>query len=339
MPYALAQPLLGSVADHFGKTRVMNICLAVVALAALACAAAPNFSVLVAMRVVAGLVAGGMFPVALAIMGDRVAVEHRQVAIGRLLAVGLTGNLLGASISGAIGDVFGWRGMFLVFGALALVVAALTFFALRGYRKVVSGRFRLATIIAGMRSVFADPRAKICFGSVFVEATFIHGLFPYVALMLLATGETRAVIAGLVIAAFGMGGIVYSALVPVLVARIKQRHLMLAGGSLAAASLVLIALDFPWQQQIAIFAALGFGFYLLHGCIQIHVTELSSTARGAATSLHSCTFYLGQAFGPVLYGGAFAHGFPSLTIMGGALALFGVGILCARLLRHRLPAD
>ena len=65
-------------------------------------------------------------------------------------------------------------------------------------------------MIDGFRSVFADPRAKVCFGSVFFEAIFIHGLFPYVAILLLAAGETRASIAGLVIARFGLGGVIYS---------------------------------------------------------------------------------------------------------------------------------
>ncbi len=46
--------------------------------------------------------------------------------------------------------------------------------------------------MANFRSIFADPRAKICFGAVFFEAIFIHGLFPYVALLLLETGATRA---------------------------------------------------------------------------------------------------------------------------------------------------
>jgi predicted MFS family arabinose efflux permease len=44
----------------------------------------------------------------------------------------------------------------------------------------------------------------------------------------------------------------------------------------------------------------------LNGCIQVHVTELSQTARGAAASLHSSFFYLGQAVGPVVYGYGFA---------------------------------
>jgi predicted MFS family arabinose efflux permease len=182
--------------------------------------------------------------------------------------------------------------------------------------------------------VFADPRAKVCFGSVFLEGVFIHGVFPYVALLLLANGETRASIAGLVIAAFGLGGVVYSFLVPVLVARIAQRRLMILGGLVAAAMLVLIALNLPWYAQVGVYAVLGFGFYLLHGSIHVHVTELSPTARGAATSLHSSTFYLGQALGPIYYGYTFSHGEEGLSLVAGALVIVAVGLVCSRLLRH-----
>ena len=50
----------------------------------------------------------------------------------------------------------------------------------------------------------------------------------------------------------------------------------------------------------------------------MHVTDLSQTARGAAASLHSSSFYLGQAIGPVIYGFGFAHGGPEPTILFGA---------------------
>jgi predicted MFS family arabinose efflux permease len=333
-PYALVQPVLGAFGDHFGKTRLMNLCLLVVALAALVCAAATSFSLLIGMRVVAGCVAGGLFPIALALIGDLVPVQQRQVAIGRLLAVGLSGNLVGASIAGVIADLVGWRGVFGVFGLFALVMTVTAFAALRGHDQGKRPPFRLASVVAGFRSVFADPRAKVCFGAVFLEGLFIHGVFPYVALLLLATGEARASIAGLVIAAFGLGGVVYSMLVSVLVARIAQRWLMIIGGFVAGAMLVLIALNLPWYEQIGVYGTLGFGFYLLHGSIHVHVTELSHTARGAATSLHSSTFYLGQAVGPIYYGFTFAHDEVGPSLMAGALVVVAVGLVCARLLRH-----
>jgi MFS transporter, DHA1 family, inner membrane transport protein len=334
-PYALVQPALGVTGDFLGKTRLMNFCVLVVALSGLVCAVATTFSLLVVMRIVAGLVAGGVFPIALALIGDLVPINQRQVAIGRLLAVGLTGNLVGASIAGVIGDVFGWRGVFAILGAFGFIVAIVAFFAFRGVATPAPAPFNRAAVLANFRSIFADPRAKVCFTSVFFEAVFIHGLFPYVALLLLAIGETRASVAGLLIATFAVGGVLYSLSVPALIARVREQHLMVAGGTLAAAGLVLIALHFPWVWQIAIYAMFGFGFYLLHSCIQVHVTELSQTARGAAASLHSSSFYLGQAVGPVIYGYGFAHGGPEPSIFVGAAVVMAVGIACSRLLRHR----
>jgi predicted MFS family arabinose efflux permease len=334
-PYALVQPVLGVTGDFFGKTRLMNICVLVASLAALVCAVATSFPLLVTMRVVAGLVAGGVFPVAMALVGDLVPVKHRQVAIARMLAVALTGNLIGSSIAGVIGDLWGWRGVFAGLGSFGLVVTLVAFFVLRDLPSAPTVPFNKATVLANFRGIFADPRAKVCFTSVFFEAIFIHGLFPYVALLLLAIGVTSSSIAGLLIAAFAVGGVLYSVTVSLLLTRLRERHLMLMGGMLAAAGLVLIAFHVPWIWQIAVYLLFGFGFYLLHGSIQLHVTDLSQTARGAAASLHSSSFYLGQAIGPVVYGYGFAHGGAEPSIFVGAAVVMAVGVVCSRLLRLR----
>ncbi len=337
-PYALVQPVLGVTSDFLGKTRLMNFCVFVVALSSLVCAFANSFTLLLVMRVLAGLVAGGVFPIALALIGDLVPIQQRQVAIARLLGVALTANVLGASISGLIGDFFGWRGVFLILGLFSLGAAVLAFFALQRVERPPPKAFSASTAIANFRSILADPRAKICFGSVFLEAIFIHGLFPFVGLLLIGIGETRASIAGLLIACFAVGGVTYSLSIPWLIARIPERRLMMTGGTLAGCGLALIALHFPWQPQVAIFAFFGLGFYLLHGCIQLHVTDLSQTARGAAASLHSSSFYLGQAVGPLIYGFGFAHGGPEPTLFFGAFVVFGVGLICSRLLAARRRA-
>ena len=334
-PYALVQPVLGVTGDFFGRTRLMNVCVIVMALAALVCAVSTSFPLLVAMRIVAGLVAGGVFPVAMALVGDLVPIHQRQVAIARLLGIALTGNVLGASIAGIIGDLFGWRGVFAILGMFSLAVAVVAFIGFRNFVQPKPPPFNRAVVVANFRGIFADPRAKVCFGAVFLEAIFIHGLFPYIALLLLGIGETRASIAGLLIACFAIGGIGYSLTAPYLVAAVSSRRLMLLGGALASSSLAFVALHLPWQAQIAVYGVFGFGFYLMHSCIQVHVTDLSQTARGAAASLHSSSFYLGQAVGPVIYGFGFAHGGPEPTIFVGAFVLLGVGIMCAQLLRRR----
>ncbi len=333
-PYAMVQPVLGVTADFFGKTRLMNACLLMVALSALACAAAASFPFLVAVRVAAGLVAGGVYPVAMALLGDLVPIGQRQVAIARLLAVALTANVLGASIAGVIGDVLGWRAVFAVLGAFSLAVAILAYLAFRNVAVAPPQPFSRAAVIDNFRNIFADPRAKVCFGAVFLEAIFIHGLFPYVAILLTGIGETRASIAGLLIASFAVGGVVYSLVLPYVIAAVPQRRMMLAGGIVAGCSLALIAANLSWPAQVAVYGVFGFGFYLLHSCIQVHVTDLSHTARGAAASLHSSSFYLGQAVGPVIYGFGSAQAGLEPTIVIGGVVIMGVGLVCARLLRR-----
>ena len=334
-PYAIMQPVLGVVGDFFGKTRLMNISLAIVVVTTLVCAFASNFSVLVAMRILAGMLAGGIFPVGIAIVADLVPFEQRQVAIGRLLAVGLTGNLIGATISGFIGDLLGWRGVFLSIGGFGLIVVIAAFFAFRGLSFGKPRPFNLAAVGAGYRGIFADPRAKICFGSAFFEGITIHGMFPFVALLLLASGVTRSSYAGMVIAAFGLGGIVFSLSLPFLVAHITERHMMLVGAICASIAFILISLGFPWYTLAAVFFLFGVGFYMLHNCIQVHVTDLSQTARATAMSMHSCSFFFGQAIGPIYYGYAFRHFGNSAPPLLGAAVIIVIGLVCARYLRHR----
>lgn len=334
-PYAFTQPVLGTIGDFFGKTRLMNLSLAAVVTTTLICAFASNFSLLVAMRVIAGVCAGGIFPVGVAIVGDLVPVRERQVAIGRILAVGLTGNLIGAVISGVIGDLLGWRGVFLSIGGFGLIVAIIAFFAFRGLGSSTGKPFNLAAAVAGYRSVFADPRAKICFGSVFFEGIIIHGMFPYVALLLLAGGLTHSSYAGIVIGGFGLGGIILALGLPILIRRVTERQLMLTGAAGAAVAFLLISLNMAWYVQAAVFVLFGLGFYMLHNCIQVHVTDLSQTARGTAMSMHSSSFFSGQAIGPIYYGFAFGHFGLSAPPLLGAGVIVIIGLVCARFLRHR----
>ena len=336
LPYALVQPVLGALADMFSKTRLIAVCMLVVGIATIACGLATNFEMLMILRVVAGVAAGGVFPIALAVAGDRVPVQQRQVAIGRLLFAAMTGNLLGASGAGVIGDVVGWRGVFFVTGAIDLVALAV---AIPGFRSLneLPGRFDLSTFIPNYRAVFSNPLAKYCFGAVFIEALFLFGVFPYMAVLLREAGETHASIAGVVIAGFGIGGVIYTVMVAWLVAHISERRLMATGGMVMGACLLVIALRMPWPVEFMNFMVMGFGFYLLHGCIQVYVTELAPSARGSATAGHSMFFFLGQAAGPVVYGAGLTSVGITPVLAVGAVALAATGWTCALCLRRSAP--
>ena len=335
LPWALTQPILGPLADLIGKTRVITVCVAILGLSALIGAFAPNFSVLVASRIVAGAAAGGVFPVSVALIGDLVPMQSRQVAIARLLIGSIGGMFVGATTAGILADLISWRGVFVAAAACTIPAVIGAVFGLRGTEQRQTGGLNLTTALANYRQVFSNPRAKICYAAVFVEGVALFGLFPYIALLLHSVGEVRASIAGLVVAGFAIGGLLYSVTVGRLVARFGQRRLMLAGGSIAALALLTEATLPSWPVQLAAVTGMGLGFFLLHGSIQVQMTELAPSARGTAVSMHSFSYFMGQALGPIVYLVGFAAIGQSPTLIVAAVIMTLVGFLVPRLLFAR----
>jgi predicted MFS family arabinose efflux permease len=336
LPYALVQPLLGALADMFSKVRLMLLCLLILTATSLVCGMATSFEMLVIARVVAGLASGGVIPIAFALIGDNVPVRQRQVAMGRLLFAIMTGNLLGATCAGVLGDLTGWRGMFYATAVFGAVVVAAAFPGLRGFSEI-PGRFEFSTMVGNYRAILSNPLAKICFSAVFLEAVFMYGVFPYIATLLHDSGETRASIAGIVIAGFGVGGAVYGVVVSGLLRYLGETIMMRIGGVAMGFCLLVIAWRAPWPVEFANMILLGFVFYMLHAVIQIYASELAPTARGSSMALHSFFFFIGQSVGPVVYGaGLGSIGIRPVMVFGAAV-LAGVGFMCAHWLRR--PAE
>ena len=339
LPFALIQPVLGVIGDLMGKTKLMKICLSILVAATLACAFAPNFESLLAARILCGLAAGGIFPVSLAVAGDLVPVAQRQVAIGRLLTAAMVGNLLGGSLAGVVGDLIGWRSVFFTTTVIGLAVLAATIISFRNRDIDKPSQLDLKSLLPNYLAIFRHPLAKYCFGAVFFEGVFATGVFPYVAVLLFQGGETRASIAGLILAGYGLGAALYGLSVSRLLTLLGELGLMRVGAALVAAGLLATALRLPWPVEIAIFTVMGFGFYMLHGVIQIYSTELSPHARGSATSLHSAAYFLGQASGPVFYGFSLAYAGVTPTLVVSAIGYALVGLVCSLKLRRSVKSS
>jgi hypothetical protein len=58
------------------------------------------------------------------------------------------------------------------------------------------------------------------------------------------------------------------------------------------------------------------GRFLLHNSVQTEETQLAPSARASSFSLHSFSFFLGQALGPMVYGIA-------LPLAGATISLAG----------------
>jgi predicted MFS family arabinose efflux permease len=336
--FAVVQPVLGAAADLFGKVRLMIACLVILGVANMLGSIATSFPLLFATRILAGVGSGGVFPVALSLTSDLVGPEKRQVAIGRTLAGSMTGNLLGASFSGVIGDFLGWRGVLAILGLLVVAASVAVAAGFRGKALAQTPKTNLRALRHGYRTIFTNPNA-LCYAAVFIEGCCVLGLFPYLASFLFELGETSLSIAGVVIAGFAVGGLFYTMTVSRFLPRLGVNGMMISGAALVGLQLAAIAFGPGWKVQVACLLLMGWGFYMIHGCLQVFASELSVEARATALSLHSFFFFMGQTVGPIAYGLGIQNAGKMTTLLTSAFIITALGFACARLLRPRPPSD
>ncbi len=165
------------------------------------------------------------------------------------------------------------------------------------------------------------------------------GLFPFIAAFLFDLGETSLSIAGIVIAGFAVGGLFYTLTVSRFLPRLGVKGMMISGATLVGLQLIATAFGPGWKFEFASLLMMGWGFYMIHGCLQVFASELSVDARATALSLHSFFFFMGQTIGPIAYGFGIQHAGKGPTLLAAAAVMIALGFVCARLLRKRLPAD
>jgi MFS family permease len=122
--YVVGAPLLAKLSDRAGRRAVYAQSLALFAAGSLLVAAAPTFEVLLAGRAVQAFGAGGLFPVASAVIAETVPAERRGRVLGLIGAVFGLAFLLGPVLGGLLLH-WSWRWLFLVNVPIAAVLIPL----------------------------------------------------------------------------------------------------------------------------------------------------------------------------------------------------------------------
>ena len=341
LPYAIAQPFLGPIGDRFGKARCIQVCIAGLALALAIGAFATSFAFLLATRICAGIFAGGLIPLVLAGLGDTYDMTERQVMIGRMLFAIIAGQMLGSVVSGFANVVFGWHSSLFIAAGLATIAALIAWTAMPAAAR--DGASTTGSFGSLYGRVFANPKAPWLYGSVMFEGALFYGLFPYMGELLLATTEPGShvisVETGLVLGAFGIGGLLYAASVRRLLRLFGVRRMCLIGSTVAALCYAAIAISPYWWLDAAVMFCAGVSFYMLHNSMQTEATELAPAARGSAVALFACGFFAGQGLGPLVIGPVLHLAGPRVALSAIAVSLVALGrVVVAQVIDRRSAA-
>lgn len=335
LPFSIFQLIFGPLADRFGKTKVILVTFSVFAVATTLCAFGAGLTDLIVFRALTGLFAASTMPVSFALISEIVPVERRQQAIGSFMGVSTLGQALSMGIGGSIAYFFDWRGVFVIYGIIAVIIAILLWFRLpaatRG-KEVAHGDTPMFKPYLSLLSESASLRTYLI---IFFEGIFLLGSFSYFGAMLSARFSLSFLAIGGVMTAFGIAALIGGRVSSKLTNRIGRKPTVALGLFLMALANGLIWTGFlnPVLATVAVFM-LGFGFMTTHSNLITMATGFNPEARGAAMSLAPFSFMLGGAIGTQLAAPLIAA--TSYMVM---YVVFGFGLLLLGLITTKILPD
>jgi EmrB/QacA subfamily drug resistance transporter len=180
--------LSGATADRFGRKRIFLVGLIVFASGSLLCSVAPSLAALVVFRMVQGVGASMLSPVALSIVTNTFTdARERAQAIGFWAAVFGVSMALGPVIGGLLVTGLGWRSIFWINipVGLAAIVLTIRFVpesrAAKARRVDAVGQFLVITLLASLTfgTIEAPTRgwvSPLIVGSFILAGTSLLGL-------------------------------------------------------------------------------------------------------------------------------------------------------------------
>jgi predicted MFS family arabinose efflux permease len=335
LPFGLFQLVYGPLADRFGKLRVVIISLALFTVATALCAFAAGIHDLTAFRALTGIFAAATMPVSMALIGDVVPMQERQKAIAAFMGIAFLGQATSMTIGGTIAALSSWRGVFLVYAVVAVVIVVALYASTRAFSGQLQGDPHSQFLRPYGRLLTHGPSLRT-YLLVFVEGALILGSFSYAGAYAAKVLGFETLGIGLLMAVFGVGVIGGSRFSGRLAARFGRPRLVAMGLGFAAAADLLLATA---GSHLAVFAVaillLGLGFMFAHSSFLTIATGFAERARGAAMSLIAFAFMVGGSGGTMLGGRIILDASYQALYLGFGLTLAGLSLVAL----VALPAD
>lgn len=191
----VSAPIYGKLGDLYGRRNIVFISIGLFLTGSVLCGMAQSMTFLILARAVQGLGGGGLFVLALSVVGDVIAPRDRGKVQGVFAAVFSVSSVVGPLIGGWFVENLTWHWIFLINIPLGFLAAAGFAFGFRPTGKRVShridwaGAVSLSVALTGITLVTSLGGRTFAWGSIEILAT---GLISVVAVIVFFWAENQA---------------------------------------------------------------------------------------------------------------------------------------------------
>ncbi|EJR29979.1 MFS transporter (plasmid) [Bacillus mycoides] len=319
--YAISAPLFASLLAGKPIKKVLLISIVIFGLANALTAIAPNFSIFLVSRAIAGIGAGLFSPLAVAGSTMLVPVEKKGRALGLTIGGMSMGTVLGVPIGLYIANQFDWQ-LAMWFVVVLSVVAALSILKFLPQVPVTAPpamKERLA--------MFLDKRVTVTVLITFFASIASLGLYTYLSPLIHDLTDSNELTVYLW--AWGLGGLFGSVLIGYLIDYFKKPKTLMA---MILIILTCSVICIPLMINLSIIKYLPFFIWgamgWASGAPQQHILLSYQPKHGsAAVALNSSINYLGSAVGATLGGVVISLGMGTIALIYFAILSMAISLI------------
>jgi ACDE family multidrug resistance protein len=327
-PGILLMPVMGIIADLFGRKNVLVPALILFAVAGGLCLLARDFKTLLVLRFFQGIGVAPLSSLNVTVIGDLFAGKKRTTAMGYNQSVFSVGAA-GLSAAGGALAMMGWYYPF-VLPLMALPVGLVVMFFLKSVTPEPKKAKRFKEYIWGVTKTIKNGQIIAIYSVTIVIFIIVAGSYAtYFPLLMGITFNAHPVFIGIVMSSMYIASALSSSQMGKIIQRFPEKAVIRASFLLYGLALVIV----PFMPNTWLFfipaLLLGAAQGISLPTIQTLLGGLSSTEnRAIIMSFYGTALRLGQTLGPPLLGIVFSiSGINAAFYASSCLALAGFGLM------------
>lgn len=310
IPYGVTTLVFGLLADRIGIRCLLFASLVMFTVLTALTASAQSIGQLTLWRVLTGLGASGVVPLALVLIGGLYPYEQRGRPLGWLFGAMAGGMAFGLTFGAVLEPLLGWRGLFVLVALAAVgvfVVLLIHRSLISSTRKAVSET--MGELFLGYRDLIGTPRGQRTYGYVFVNSIFHSGVFTWLGVYFEQRYGLGPVGIGVALLGYGIPGFLFGPLIGRAADRWGRARLLPIGLGLGALGAATLISNGPLILAVMAVTVLSLGYDMTQPLFGGIVTVLGGKRPGQAMGLNVFALFTGFGLGSLLFGEALRLGF------------------------------